>query len=256
MASFKITLAYDGTDFCGWQAQAAGRTVQQTVEQAWEQVTGERLRLVASGRTDAGVHATGQIASLESASQLPPETLCRALNANLPADVRILDVSPAWPGFHAIRDTRSKRYRYLIQPGSQANPFHRRYAWLVSHPLDTERMRAAAVKLSGTHDFASFQGSGSVRRTTERTISDFTVDVIPSPWEIGSSGRLICIEVEADGFLYNMVRILVNTLHDVGSGKRELAWVDDVLRARDRRVASATAPAHGLCLREVKLREP
>ncbi len=243
MRFLKITLAYDGTDFAGWQVQPNERTVQETLEQAIEKVTGERLRAVASGRTDAGVHAFGQVVSLATESDLPADVLCRALNANTPHDISILEVRDAPDGFHAIRDAIGKRYRYVIHDGRVRDVFARRSAWHIPQTLDVDAMRGAASALLGQHDFSSFEAAGSERATSVRTIRDIVVERRQD-----ESGERIVIEVEADGFLYNMVRNIVGTLVEVGLGKQPIQWVAEVLAARDRNAAGATAPPQGLFL--------
>ena len=247
MRCLKLTLAYDGTAYAGWQKQPGCSTVQGTLEKALARVTGERIVPVASGRTDAGVHALAQVVSLSAETQLAHDVLQRALNANLPQDIAVLDVAPAPEGFHAIRDTRSKRYRYVIQDGGVRDVFARLYTWHVYKPLCLEDMQGAARVLLGRHDFASFQAAGSQRKTTVRTITH--LDVVRAPAELGSR---ITIEVEADGFLYNMVRNIVGTLVEIGRGERPPQEMAEILAARDRKVAGMTAPPHGLFLIKVE----
>lgn len=243
MRSLKLTVAYDGTEFFGWQWQPERRTVQGVLEKAIHRVTGETLRVVASGRTDAGVHALGQAVSFETNSHLTAEVLQRALNANLPADVVVLAASDAPAGFNAIDDARSKRYRYVIHNHPWRDVFRRQYAWHIHYQLDVQRMHEAARCLQGRHDFKSFESSGSSRVSTVRTVYDVTVSRFCE-----GEGARIEIEVEADGFLYNMVRNVVGTLVDVGRGRRPASWITELLALRDRRQAGATAPPHGLYL--------
>jgi tRNA pseudouridine38-40 synthase len=246
MRSLKLTLAYDGTRYAGWQWQPTLPTLQGTLETAWQKVTGEKTRLIASGRTDAGVHAIGQVVSVKTESHLPPDILCRALNANLPEDLLVLDVNEAPPDFHAIRDAVRKRYRYVIQDGPQRDIFARQYAWNVWQQLDVSAMQQAAQALEGTHDFTSFETSGSQRLSNVRTIYDLWVDRC----FVDLSDRVI-VEVEADGFLYNMVRNIVGTLVEVGRHRQPIAWPAEVLAAKDRKQAGMAAPAHGLFLVQV-----
>ncbi len=246
MRFVRFTLAYDGAEFFGWQWQTGMRTVQQVLEQAIQQVTGETLRVVAAGRTDAGVHALGQVVSFATESTLTNEVMLRAINANLPRDVCLLEVLSAPEGFHAIDDANGKRYRYLIQDGLTREVFARRYAWRVWQTLDAAAMHSAAQGLLGRHDFGAFQNVGSPRVSTIRTVRDITVDRSRL-----LDGERIVIEVEADGFLYNMVRNIVGSLVEVGKGKRPVAWPAEVLAGRDRTLAGMCAPAHGLYLLKV-----
>lgn len=244
MPTFKLILAYDGTAYAGWQVQAPGRlAVQEVVERAIEAVTGQRVRVMASGRTDAGVHALGQVISFRSACRLEPCVLVRALNAHLPADIAVRDAQIAPDHFHATQSATRKRYRYAIHNHPIRDVFRRHTSWHYPRPLDVRAMHEAAQLLRGTHDFRSFQTSGSERQSTVRTVFDIQVRR-----GSGEDQHMVFIEVEADGFLYNMVRAIVGTLVEVGRGARPPAWVADVLAARDRRLAGRTAPAHGLCL--------
>lgn len=243
MRFFKLTLSYDGTTYAGWQIQANANTIQAELERALHEVTGEQIRVVASGRTDAGVHALAQVVSFSSATHLSAEVLAKAIDANVPKDIGILDVREAPAGFHAIRDAVRKRYRYVIQDGPTCDVFGRAYAWYVPTRLDVESMRVAAQMLLGAHDFSSFEASGSERATSVRTITDLPVERRP-----GDHLDRIIIEIEADGFLYNMVRNIVGTLVEVGRGKQSADWVAKVLAAKDRTLAGMTAPPHGLYL--------
>jgi tRNA pseudouridine38-40 synthase len=250
MRFFKLVLAYDGTAYCGWQVQAGEPTIQAALEAALARVTGENVRAVASGRTDAGVHALGQVVSLSLQSRLEPSILQRALNANLPPDIRVREVVEAAVGFHAIRSARWKRYRYLIQDGGVSDVFRRRYCWFVSTPLDIGAMQQGAALLLGTHDFASFQSAGSPRANTVRCLREFTVQRRDT-----ELARQIVVDLVADGFLYNMVRNLVGTLVQVGRGVESTDWPARVLAAKDRRRAGPAAPAQGLFLVEVECAE-
>ncbi|MCA9166321.1 MAG: tRNA pseudouridine(38-40) synthase TruA [Planctomycetales bacterium] len=247
MRVIKLTISYDGTDFCGWQAQAEGRTVQATLETAWQNITGEFIRFTASGRTDAGVHALGQVVSARTCSSFPLARLPLALNANLPADVRVLQAEDAPEDFCAILSARGKTYRYLIQDRPAHNVFWRRYAWHQPKQLDRISMQAAANLLIGEHDFQAFQGSGSPRKTTVRHVRRLTVDDHAT-----ELAPLLRIEIEANGFLYNMVRNIVGTLVEVGKGRAAADWVGDVLRSCDRTHAGPTAPPQGLALVHVE----
>ena len=243
MPTFKLTLAYDGTEFAGWQRQPDERTVQEELEAALARITQSRPKCVASGRTDAGVHALGQVVSFQSETKLDGPTLCKAINAELPEDMLVFEVAEVPAGFHALRDAIRKRYRYVIEDGRLRDLFERRYIWHIYQRLDVEAMKAAALALVGTHDFASYETSGSPRLTTERTVFDLLVE----RRQTELTDRII-MEVEADGFLYNMVRNIVGTLVAVGKGKENIEWPARVLALRDRTAAGMTAPPQGLFL--------
>ena len=247
MRTLKLTLAYDGTAYAGWQVQQGQITVQEVLEKAIEKVTGEHVRVIASGRTDAGVHALGQVVGFRPETHLPADVLQRALSAELPHDVAVLEAADAQERFHPIRDAVRKRYRYVIHDGPVRDVFRRRYCWHHHGRLDQTAMARAARALVGTHDFSSFQTTGAERKDSIRTIYELRV-------ERGRGGEqdLISIEVEADGFLYNMVRAIVGTLVEVGRGAQEGPWVAEVLAAADRRTAGPTAPPQGLFLVRVE----
>ena len=247
MRCFHLTVAYDGTDFCGWQWQPDRRTVQGALEEAMQCVTGENLRFVGSGRTDAGVHAYGQAVSFTSSTRLEADVLLRALNANLSHDVRVVKATEASSDFCAMRTSIGKRYRYLIYNAPIQDVFSRHRVWFVYDHLDVDAMRDAASRLVGRHDFKTYETSGSPRVTTCRTIRELMVSQGPQ----GIDHDRIVIEVEADGFLYNMVRNLVGTLVEVGKGKQSVEWPEEILAACDRRLAGPTAPPQGLYLLQV-----
>ena len=243
MRCLRLTLSYDGTAYAGWQLQNEQPTLQGALERALLRLTGESIRVVASGRTDAGVHARGQVVSFRTASTLPAEVFVRALNDILPKDVAVLAAADAPEDFHAIRAAKSKRYRYVLHDGRLPDVFLRRYAWHVWRRLDEAAMARAAAPLRGRHDFSSFATLGSPRKTSIRTVSDLMVARLPSP-----DADVIHIEVEADGFLYNMVRSIVGTLVEVGRGARPESFPAEALAACDRRAAGPTAPPQGLIL--------
>lgn len=243
MRTFKLTLAYDGTDFAGWQWQPKQRTIQGELQATLKRITQEEIKCIASGRTDAGVHALGQVVSVDSETCLAPDVLCRALNAELPEDMLVFEVVEAPPRFHAQRDAIRKRYRYVVEDGRLPDLFDRKYVWHVYQRLDVEAMKEAARPLVGTHDFASYETSGSQRLSTVRTIYDLLVE----RRQAELTDRVV-MEVEADGFLYNMVRNIVGTLVAVGKGKQPIGWPAAALEKRDRREAGMTAPAQGLFL--------
>ena len=241
----KLTVAYDGTAYAGWQIQPSNPTIQGTLMDAWQAITGEVVTLTASGRTDAGVHALGQVVGLATASELACERLRQGLNAKLPEDIVVTEVTSAPPGFHATHDALRKMYRYQIHNSRVRPLIDRRYRWHLPQELDVAAMREAGAILVGRHDFACFETTGSERSSTVRTLTKVEVG------QGGTAGELIDIDVEGDGFLYNMVRGIVGTLYEVGRGAREPSWVAEVLAGRDRKKAGPNAPAHGLVLMRV-----
>ncbi len=243
MRNLKLVLSYDGTEFNGWQTQPGFRTVQETLEQAIAKLTGEpRIRCNASGRTDTGVHAIGQVVNFYSTTQLAPDVLVRAINANLPADVIVRDAAEMPQAFDANRDARSKLYRYVIHDGPVPDVFLRKYAYHVQWPLEVDAMREAAKPLEGRHDFHSFETDWPNRMSSVRTITELAIT---------RTDELIWLDVEADGFLYNMVRAIAGTLINVGRGYWPASRVAEILHAEDRRQAGPTAPPHGLFLMRV-----
>lgn len=242
MRNFKLTLSYDGTDFNGWQTQPGYRTVQDTLEQAIAAVTGVRPRANASGRTDAGVHAVGQVVNFHSDTRLSPETLLRAVNANLPPDVVVREAAEAGQAFDANKDAVRKLYRYVIRDSPVPDPFLRRYAAWSKHRLDAQAMARAGRALVGRHDFHSFETDWPNRLSSVRTVTHLGVN---------RAGEYIWIDVEADGFLYNMVRAIAGTLMNVGRGFWPESKVAEILNAEDRAEAGPTAPACGLFLMRV-----
>jgi tRNA pseudouridine38-40 synthase len=239
MRNIQLILAYDGTDFHGWQRQRGLRTIQQVLEEAIEQLTGAPASTTACSRTDRGVHALAQSVHFLTMSHHSTEKMVRALNAILPPDVRVVDARDRPQAFHATLDARSKRYRYAIDNGPFATPFQLRYSWYVRRSLDVTAMAAAGAALLGRHDFHSFETDWPNRMSSVRTVLDLRVE---------RSGPSVTIEVEADGFLYNMVRSIAGTLVWVGCGKRPPEWVAQVLAALSRTEAGPTAPPQGLFL--------
>ncbi|QEG42969.1 tRNA pseudouridine(38-40) synthase TruA [Roseimaritima ulvae] len=251
LRTFKLQIAYDGTDYAGWQIQPNQPTIQSQLEKALRQLTGQRLAVVGSGRTDSGVHAIAQVGSLTTDTwRAPADALMRAMNTKLPADIAITGAWEMPLNFHAIRDAVGKRYRYQWQLGGVRDAFEYRYRLHVQGAVDVEAMRAAAKKFVGKHDFASFQATGSVRKTTVRDVR--AVDIIDDgPLRGRAGGQAWAIEIEADGFLYNMVRNIVGTLLEVGRGKQSPEWIEHLLAVGDRDQAGPTAPPQGLFLARV-----
>jgi len=239
LRNLKLTLAYDGTRLVGWQRQAEGDSVQGLLEDALARFEGAPVTVYGAGRTDAGVHALGQVASAHVTFEHDRATLIRALNAQLPEDVRVLDVEDVSPDFHARFTARSKTYRYQIRHGTIADPFERAYVWHMPEPLRVDAMRAAAGALVGTHDFAAFRSIGTPVRDSVRTVTESILT--------DSEGRM-AYEISGDGFLRHMVRAIVGTLVEIGRGFREPESMASLLRGSARSDAGATAPPQGLFL--------
>jgi tRNA pseudouridine38-40 synthase len=240
--TLKLTLAYEGTAFAGWQRQPGERTVQALVEEALAAIDERPVAVVAAGRTDAGVHALAQVASAEVSTGLPPAVLVRALNVRLPDDVRVARVEEAPPGFDARRAARAKAYRYTIAQGEDPGPFVRRLVWHVPQPLDVAAMIEAAAALGGEHDFAAFQASGGDVKTSVRRLVQSRLVYEP--------GRPVYLryEVTGTGFLRHMVRNIVGTLVDIGKGRWPATEMPAILGSRTRQRAGVTAPPQGLVL--------
>ena len=241
MRTLKLTLAYDGTPFVGWQRQAHGISIQGLVEDALARFDGAPVTVHGAGRTDAGVHALGQVASAQIKASHPPDVIARALNASLPPEVRVTSVEDAADEFHARFSARAKTYRYVIRNGPMASPFERAYVWHIQDALNRDAMREAAAVLVGTHDFGAFRSVGGEVRTTIRTITEsgFTRQVDPG---------LLTYEITGDGFLRHMVRALVGTLVAIGRGQRPASSMAELLAGANRAEAGPTAPPQGLFL--------
>lgn len=247
MRTLKLTLAYDGEDFVGWQRQPVGRSIQGELERAFKEIEGQRIDVHGAGRTDAGVHALAQVASVRLEHEIGTASLIRALNAKLPLNIRVFSVEQVQDKFHARFSSRGKIYRYFIAPGFVVSPFVRRYAWHVAEPLDVSAMNRAGAAFVGQHDFSAFQAVGSDVETTVRTISEVTLGTRPLPGVEATDG-LISVDVIGDGFLRHMVRIMVGTLVAIGRGQRAVNSLIDVIRSGERGCAGVTAPAQGLFL--------
>jgi len=244
--SLKLTLEYDGAPFVGWQVQPNGPSVQGVLQEAIEKLCGSPVRVTGAGRTDAGVHARGQVASLEQPRALPLSAWTAGLNAHLPQEVACIRAEEAPPGFDARRWARGKRYVYEIFRSPSRSPLVRGRAWEIRRPLDVEAMRAAALALLGRHDFSAFRAADCPARTTEREVRRFEIEVE----RLGAS-ETVRLTVEATAFLKHMVRNMVGTLVEVGHGKRAAGSVSELLARGDRTLAGPTAPPHGLYLEEV-----
>jgi tRNA pseudouridine38-40 synthase len=271
MPVIRLTLAYDGSAFCGWQVQPNQRTVQTTVEKAIRKVTGETVQVLSAGRTDSGVHALGQVASFTTQATIPGPSWRFALQSALPDDITVLDSRLAPDTFHATFSARRKCYRYLIYNGTAPLPFFRKFLHHHRGPLDLAPMREAAAMLVGRHDFRSFETDWPNKATSVRTIESLRIgraklwslwqptSLLPVPSQPlcdepetsngeRDDGEIVVLEITADGFLYNMVRTIVGTLIPIGRHTWPAESMRDILNAQSRRVAGNTAPACGLYL--------
>ncbi len=246
MPTFKIVLEYDGTEYSGWQRQANARTVQAAVEDALAAVAQTRITVVGAGRTDAGVHALGQVASFRTDRDLTPREWLRALNVHLPSDIAALSVEPVTDQFHARYSARGKLYRYHLLNRPERSPLLRNRAWMIFKPLDEPAMREAAGYLVGRHDFSAFETMPTANENPLCEIRRFDLD---------REGDLLVFSIYADRFLKQMVRSMVGTIVEVGQGKRAPAGIKDVLDSRSRPTAGKTAPPQGLYLVRVDYEE-
>lgn len=244
MRRVKLTIAYDGTAYCGFQLQANGVTIQSVAEDALSRLLQEPVRLRAASRTDAGVHAREQVVDFADSGRRSLGTIVRGGNALLPPDIRILSAEEAPPHFNARRDAKGKEYRYFFCLGPVASPFLACYSWHLGKLVDIGAMRRGLAHIVGTHDFSSFRGQGCTARTTVRKIFRAGIE------EEGVPG-LVSVRIAGSGFLRHMVRNVAGTLVDIGKGKNLPDWVCELLGRRDRTLAGPTAPPHGLFLWEV-----
>jgi tRNA pseudouridine38-40 synthase len=244
MTQFRLTLEYDGTNYSGWQLQSGQDSVQAQLEAALAQIFGTRLRVYGAGRTDAGVHALGQVATFRTPRPFDCVELKRALNAILPPDIAVRDAVIASDNFDPRRAARSRVYEYHILTGTTRSAFEYRYSWLVREPLDLDAMNSAAEQFLGEHDFAAMRSVGSDEKTTARR-------VFKSEWYRDVDDRLI-YHVEATAFLRHMVRTMVGLMVAIGMGRLADEEVSAILKSRDRSRAPAAAPACGLFLVEVR----
>ncbi len=263
-----LVVAYDGTHYAGWQSQKHGRTLQDAIEKSVSEIAGEYTPVLASGRTDKGVHALGQVVTFSTRSELSTITWQLALHGSLPYDISVLSVKEVAPDFHPRREAYWKRYRYLWQDSGLPEVMARHFCWTTRRQLNLSAMQMALEYLRGKHDFAAFQSSGSKRRCTVRTVLDlklcrpfadgtsalFSSDITPMMQAYPILNRpqhLIALEIVADGFLYNMVRTISGTLLHVGTGLYPPEQMQVILQSLNRRLAGQTAPAQGLYLAEV-----
>jgi tRNA pseudouridine38-40 synthase len=242
--NIKLTIEYDGTDFHGWQIQPGLETIQGVIKERIAQITQGEVNLIGAGRTDAGVHALGQVANFQTESTIDLGALQRGLNSLLAPDIVIKEIEEVEEGFHARFSARSKRYEYHILNRSYPSALLRAYAWFIPHKLDLTSMESCGRLLIGSHDFSSFRASGDESRHSIREIIRLEIE--------RRQGDLIVIVIEANAFLREMVRSIVGTLIDVGRGKTSLEEFQEIFEAKDRRKAGMTAPAQGLFLKEVK----
>lgn len=245
MPRYRITLAYDGTDFVGWQRQPSGTSVQGLLEDALRDLDQRDVTVVGAGRTDAGVHALEQVAAFTLGRDIGAAALVRAVNVRLPDAVRVLTAQPASEDFHPQFDSTGKAYRYRIWNGLVLLPFERRYVWHVPCDLDVDGMQRAAKMVEGKHDFAAFQATDSDTKTTTREV--FTSEVRSQKYEV-------VYDVSGGGFLRHMVRTIAGTLVDIGRGRFPAERMEEILASRDRTKAGRTAPATGLFLVRVNYR--
>ena len=265
MRNIKLIIEYDGTNYAGWQIQKSPqsivhspqtKTIQETIEKVLEKILQEKVKVTGSGRTDSGVHALAQTANFRTSSPLPVSKIQKALNSLLPKDISIKEAKEADRDFHSRYSAKSKTYRYFILNSETKSAFLNKYVWHIPYRLNVSLMRKEADTLSGRHDFKSFCASGSSVKTTVRTIKKISVVVAvrepPLPQLSALSSPAIIIEIEANGFLYNMVRNIVGTLVEIGRGRFKERDLKKILLARNRKQAGPTAPAQGLFLVEVK----
>lgn len=241
MKNIKITIQYNGANYCGWQKQPDSLGIQGTIEKAIYDITKESVKIIGSGRTDSGVHALGQVANFNIESSIPTEKIPNALNAKLPKDISIIGCEQVDDEFHSRYSAKGKRYRYLIYNSPYRSPIYKDTSYHVKYDLDFEKMCKEAKSLVGEHDFKGFMSSGSSVKDTVRTIYDV---------KLTKEEDLIVVEVEGNGFLYNMVRIIVGTLVDIGRGRINDSLVD-IIDSKSRSKTGHTAPAHGLFLKKV-----
>jgi tRNA pseudouridine38-40 synthase len=240
--NIKLLIAYDGTDYSGWQTQLNRPTIQETLENAISIIAKQKIDLTGSGRTDSGVHALGQVANFKADIKIPEDKIKIALNANLPPDIRILESVDVPLDFHSRFDALDKTYMYQIYNNRVSSPFYSRYASFVPQILDIDKMEEGLKVIIGTHDFKGFMAAGSQTKTTVRTVNDA---------KLLQEGNLIKIYINGNGFLYNMVRIIAGTLIDIGKGLKDISCIESALKDKNRSTLGQTAGPEGLFLMKV-----
>lgn len=251
MNNIKLTIEYDGTNYCGWQKQKTRRkqnpSIQRILESCLKKILKHKVNLIASGRTDSGVHAIGQVANFKTTSKIATKIMMSALNGNLPQDIRILRVEGVPLEFHSRYSVRSKIYRYYLLNQSFKSPFFDSYSYWFKFSLDINLMKKAASYLTGRYDFKALCASGSSVEDTIRTIKKISISKLKI-----FNCNMICIEIESDGFLYNMVRNIIGTLIEVGRGRFSPKHIKKIIKSRNRSLAGPCVPAKGLFLVKVK----
>lgn len=245
LKNISLEIEYNGTKYCGWQVQPAGRrkSIQEVIERVLCKILGKKVKLIVSGRTDAGVHALAQIANFYTVSKIPLDRLKLGLNGLLPRDIKISGIKEERPDFHSRFSSKAKVYRYTILNRSHSSPLMEGKVFFYPHPLNLKLMREEAKALLGRHNFSSFRASLGKERNPVKTIKELVIT---------KHKDFVYIDIEADGFLYNMVRNIAGTLIQAGRGKSAQGCLKKILLAKDRRLAGETLPAHGLCLMKVK----
>jgi tRNA pseudouridine38-40 synthase len=255
MRTIKLTIEYDGTNYCGWQIQPNGVSIQGVICGAVRKMTGEENHVIGASRTDAGVHAAGQVAHFKTRTMIPPIGFMRGINSIIEKDIAVIDAEEADPGFHAQKDAKWKHYRYLILNGGAPSALLMNRCWYVRENLDVQAMRKASECLIGMHDFKGFQSAGSSAKDAVRRIRKITFRGTPPPIPCPSRGegkgggdRFIFIDISGDGFVYHMVRNIVGTLVLIGKGREGPEYMKEVLIKKERKLAGVCAPASGLYL--------
>jgi tRNA pseudouridine38-40 synthase len=253
MKKFKLLLEYDGTAYQGWQVQENRLTIQGVIEDRIFKITGEQSRVIGASRTDAGVHALGQVAAFRTESRFDPETIKKALNALLPQDIRVLDTSEVDDSFNPRDSAVKKSYFYIIANQRESSAFLYRYTWIIQQPLELKSMVEAAQVLIGEHDFSSFRGTGSSTKNPVREVFSLSIERFEKLDFMTASldGKFIKLRIEANGFLRHMVRNIVGTLVEIGRGRFTADRIKEILESHDRKLAGPTAPARGLSLERI-----